>query len=77
MEICKPNIRFLGHNIGEGKTIPIERCINFADKFLDKITDKNQLQIFLGNLNYISVFYKNLAADTVILFDRLKKNPPP
>ncbi|CAN0887121.1 hypothetical protein LINGRAHAP2_LOCUS15538, partial [Linum grandiflorum] len=41
-----------------------------------KIRDKTQLQRFLGSLNYIAEFYKNLAYDVKPLFDRLKNNPP-
>ena len=77
MSLFQTNIRFLGHNIEQGKIIPINRSIEFASKFPDKITDKTQLQRFLGSLNYISPFYKNLTQDTAILYDRLKKQPVP
>ncbi|XP_060195278.1 uncharacterized protein LOC132624529 [Lycium barbarum] len=53
------------------------RSIEFASKFPDIITDKTQLQRFLESLNYISPFYKDLAKDTSILCDRLKKIPKP
>lgn len=56
MSLFQTNIRFLGQNIEQGKIIPINRCIEFNYKFLDKITDKTQLQRFLGSLNYISLF---------------------
>uniref|UniRef100_A0A1S4D1I9 Reverse transcriptase/retrotransposon-derived protein RNase H-like domain-containing protein n=1 Tax=Nicotiana tabacum TaxID=4097 RepID=A0A1S4D1I9_TOBAC len=36
---------------------------------------KTQLQRFLGSLNYISPFIKDLAKDTALLYERLKKNP--
>lgn len=75
MMIFQTKVRFLGHNIEKGKIIPINRSIEFASKFPDIILDKTQLQRFLGSLNYISPFYKNLASDTAILYDRLKKNP--
>jgi hypothetical protein len=51
--------------------------VEFAEKFLDKITDKTQLQRFLGSLNYIIHFYKDCAKDRKILNDRLKKDPSP
>src|SRR5262249_3614238 len=76
MNLCKTEMRFLGHNIKNGTIIPISRAIEFASKFLDEIKDKNQLQRFLGSLNYIADFYKNLAQDAKPLFERLKKNPP-
>lgn len=69
-------VRFLGHNIELGTIIPIDRAIEFADKFPDEIKDKTQLQRILGSLNYVADFYKELAQDAKPLFQRLKKNPP-
>nr|KAJ0191649.1 hypothetical protein LSAT_V11C800445870 [Lactuca sativa] len=60
-------VSFLGHNIEKGKIIPINRSMEFASKFPDKIIDKTQLQRFLGNL----------VKDTTILYDRPKKKPVP
>jgi len=77
MALFQTNIRFLGHNIEKGKIIPIQRSIEFASKFPDIITDKTQLQRFLERLNYISPFIKDLAKDTSILYERLKKTPKP
>jgi hypothetical protein len=37
---------------------PIDRAIQFADKFPDVILDKTQLQRFLGSLNYVADFYQ-------------------
>ena len=45
-------------------------------KFPDVITDKTQLQKFLGSLNYIRPFYRGQAEDIHILQQRSKKNPP-
>ncbi|MFS7982223.1 putative nucleotidyltransferase, Ribonuclease H [Helianthus anomalus] len=75
--LFQTNVRFLGHIIEKGKIIPINRSIEFANRFPDKIIDKNQLQRFLGSLNYIAPYYENLARDSSILYDRLKKNPKP
>ena len=36
-----------------GQIRPIDRAIQFADKFPDVITEKTQLQRFLGSLNYV------------------------
>jgi hypothetical protein len=47
------NIRFLGHNIVQNTITPTNRLLQFVDKFPDEIKDKNQLQRFLGSLNYI------------------------
>ncbi|XP_060202143.1 uncharacterized protein LOC132630590 [Lycium barbarum] len=73
MSLFQTKVRFLGHNFEKGKSIPINRNIELASKFPDIITDTTQLQRFLGSLNYISPFYKDLAKDTSILYDRLKK----
>ncbi|KAG5587049.1 hypothetical protein H5410_047483 [Solanum commersonii] len=75
MALFQTNVRFLGHNIERGSISPINRSIEFASKFPDIITDKTQLQRFLGSLNYVAPFIKDLAKDTAIIYDRLKKNP--
>jgi len=49
-------IWFLGHNIHQGTIIPIDRSIEFANKFSNQILDKTQLQRFLGCLNYVGEF---------------------
>ena len=77
MKLFQVQVRFLGHMISQGKIIPIERSIEFASKFPDNILDTKQLQRFLGSLNYVSDYYKDLAKDTAILYSRLKKNPQP
>ncbi|KAI8535201.1 hypothetical protein RHMOL_Rhmol10G0155500 [Rhododendron molle] len=77
IKLFQTKIRFLGYNIHQSKIVPIDRAIQFADKFPDEITDKNQLQRFLGSLNYIAEFYKDLRKICQPLFDRLKINPPP
>ncbi|KAL4181482.1 hypothetical protein AMTRI_Chr12g237500 [Amborella trichopoda] len=76
MSLFQTKIRFLGHNISQGTIIPIDKSIQFADKFIDIILDKKELQRFLRCLNYIVDFYQNLAIDGKPLYDRLKKNPP-
>ena len=77
MILFQTKARFIGHNINKGKIIPINRSIEFASKFPDEILKKTQLQMILGSLNYISPFYKDLAKDTAILYDRLKKSLSP
>ena len=56
---------------------PINRAIQFTDKFLDEIKDKNQLQRFLGNLNYVLDYFQGLRKICRPLYKRLEKNPPP
>ena len=75
--LFQTNIRFLGHNIHHGTIIPINRSIEFADKFPNQILDKNQLQRFLGCLNYVADFFPQLSNLIKPLHDRLKKSPPP
>ena len=60
IKLFQTNVRFLGFNICQSQISPIDRVIQFADKFPDQIIDKNQLQRFLGSLNYVSDFYQNL-----------------
>ena len=50
---------------------PIDRAIQFADKFPDVITEKTQLQRFLGSLNYVTDFYKDMRKQCKPLFDTL------
>jgi hypothetical protein len=59
------------------KNAPINRSLQFADKFPDEIKGKNQLQRFLGSLNYISDYYENLRIICKPLYQRLQKDPPP
>ena len=76
INLFKNKIRFLGHNIYKGTLSPIDRAIQFADKFLDEIKDKNQLQRFLGSLNYVSDYFQGLRKICRPLYKRLEKNPP-
>ena len=76
MVLFQTKIKFLGHEISNGEIIPINRSIDFADKFPDEILDKTQLQRFLGCVNYIVDYYKNLATKAVKLVkSKVKKLP--
>ncbi|XP_015164425.1 uncharacterized protein [Solanum tuberosum] len=75
MALFQTNVRFLGHNIERGNISPINRSIEFASKFPDILTNKTQLQRFLGSFNYVAPFIKDLAKDTAIVYERLKTNP--
>ena len=76
INLFKNKIWFLGHNIYKGTLSPIDRAIQFADKFLDEIKDKNQLQRFLGSLNSVSDYFQGLRKICRPLYKRLEKNPP-
>jgi hypothetical protein len=76
MKLFQTNVQFLGYKIQYDRVQPVARVIEFAEKFPDEIKDKTQLQRFLGCLNYVSDFYKDLAKDRKILTERLKKKPP-
>ena len=71
IKLFQTHVRFLGFDIHHGLIKPIDKAIQFVDKFPDKILDKTQFQKFLGSLNYISDFYQNLRQQCKPLFDRL------
>ena len=77
IKLFQTKFRFLGYDISKGKIRPIGKAIHFADKFPDVIIDKTQLQRFLGSVNYIDDFYKDLRKQCKPLFDRLQSDPPP
>ncbi|KAL5846543.1 hypothetical protein ACOSQ3_010067 [Xanthoceras sorbifolium] len=81
VEIFKKTEFFMGSlekkNIFKLQRSVTDWAIVFAEKFLDKIKDNQQLQRFLGSLNYLADFYKDLAKDAKPLLARLKKNPIP
>ena len=60
MKLFQTKIRFLGHDIHQGKYKPIGRSLEFANKFPNEIKNKNQLQRFLECLNYVFDFIKDL-----------------
>jgi hypothetical protein len=77
IKLFQTKIRFLSFDIFEGQIRPIDKAIQFADKFPHVIIEKTQLQRFLGSLNYIANFYKDLTKHCKPLFDRLQNNHPP
>ena len=60
INLFQTKVRFLGHHIHQGTFTPIQRLIEFADKFPDEIKDKKPLQHFLRSLNYVSNFIQDL-----------------
>ena len=77
ISLFQTRVCFLGHYICQGTVTPIERSLNFTNKFPEKITDKTQLQRFLGSLNYVLDYYSNISRLSKPLHDRLKTNPIP
>ena len=74
ISLFQTRVRFLGHYICQGTVTPIERSLTFTNKFPDKITNKTQLQRFLGSLNYVLDYYPNISRLAKPLHDRLKTN---
>ena len=74
INMFQTKIRFLGHHIHQGTITPIQRSIEFANKFDDEIEDKKQLQRFSGSLNYVSDFNQDLSQLCASLRQKLKKN---
>ncbi|KAK9134325.1 hypothetical protein Syun_013655 [Stephania yunnanensis] len=76
MNLFQTEITFLGFKISNQTLTPVNRVIAFASKFPDQLIDRHQLQRFLGCLNYLSDFYKNVAQDRQCLQELLSsKNP--
>ena len=69
IKLFQTKVHFLGYDIVEGQIRPLDRAIQFADKFPNVITDKTQLQTFLGSLNYVVDFYKDMRKKCKHLFD--------
>ena len=62
IKLFQTKIRFLGHEIFQGKTKPIQK------QNKDEIKDKKQLQRFLGCLNYVSDYFKALRMNPYIKY---------
>jgi hypothetical protein len=77
ISLFQTRVPFLGHYICQGTVTPIKRYLTFTNKFPDKITDKTQLQRFLGSLNYVLDYYPNISRLAKPLHDRIKTNPIP
>ena len=77
IKIFQTKITFLGYQIYQGTITPIKRSLEFVDKFPDEIKEKQQLQRFLGCVNYITDFIPNIRIICAPLYSRLRKNPPP
>ncbi|CAN4091661.1 unnamed protein product [Withania somnifera] len=73
IKLLQTKIRFLGHDLFQGTYRPICRAIEFSRKFPNEITDKTQLQRFLGSLKYVADFIPKVRNICKLLYDRLKK----
>jgi len=62
-EFFKTEIKFLGRKISGGNIGMMNHSLAFVDKFPDHLTSKEQIQRFLGCVNYISGFYQDCAKD--------------
>jgi len=76
IEIFQTTIKFLGRMMCNAHISLQKHALEFADKFPDVITDKNQLRRFLGCLNYVNNFYQGCASEKRIINKRLKKSRP-
>ena len=74
INLFQTKIRFLGHHIYQVTITPIQRSIEFANKFPDEIKNKKQLQCLLRSLNYVSDFIQDLSQLCASLRQKLKKN---
>jgi len=72
IKIFQTKIRLLGYEIYKGTITPIQRSLEFADT--DEIKEKQQLQRFLGCVNYIADFIPNIRIICAPLYSRLRKN---
>nr|KYP44611.1 Enzymatic polyprotein [Cajanus cajan] len=74
IKIFHTKTRFLGYEIFQGTKTPIQRSLEFADKFPNEIKDKTQLQRFLGCINYVADFIPNIRIICAPLYSRQKKS---
>ena len=74
MEICKERVKFLGHEIGEGKIYLQEHIAKKILDFPDRMDERKTLQQFLGIVNCARNYIDNLAKLAGPLFVKLRKN---
>ncbi|KAH9328950.1 hypothetical protein KI387_001058, partial [Taxus chinensis] len=76
MEIFKDEMDFLGITVKDGCIEMLSHIVSKIQEFPDQIIEKVQLQRFFGCINYVAGFYKDIAADIILLNKRLRKNAP-
>lgn len=74
LKLFQTFVNFLGYHIKNQTITPIKRVIQIIQKFPDQITNKKQLQWFLGCLNYVLIFVKDFIKERKLLQNRLQKN---
>lgn len=75
INLLETKVRFLG--IYQGTITPTQKLVQFTYKFPNEIKDKKQLQHFLGSLNYVLKFLKDISQLCAPLKQRLEKDPIP
>lgn len=77
ISLVQTKVRFLVHHVSCGTITPTKRSLEFANKFLDRIINKTQLQRFPGSLNYALNLCPNINSFTNPLHNRFKLNSEP
>ncbi|QQP39551.1 Putative tick transposon, partial [Caligus rogercresseyi] len=72
-EFFKDSVEFLGHSVSKDGFKPLKSKIEALEK-IKSPKSKEDLQRFLGMIQYYSQFIKNLSKWTVTLYPLLKKN---
>ncbi|XP_071727451.1 uncharacterized mitochondrial protein AtMg00860-like [Rutidosis leptorrhynchoides] len=77
MILATTQIDFLGMTINNSQYHLQPHVAKKLLEFPDMLSTTKDIQQFLGIVNYMSPFIKNLSHLTKPLYDMLKKNPPP
>ncbi|KAL5746059.1 hypothetical protein ACOSP7_027205 [Xanthoceras sorbifolium] len=75
--IAQQEIDFLGMHISHGRYSPGPHIAHELLKFPDSNLSREEIQQFLGTVNYIRDFLPHVATYTSLLSSLLKKTPPP
>ena len=71
MQLFQQTIEFLGVIIGDGKILLQPHILEKILTFPDKIEETKELHKFLGLLNYVKPFIKNLSRIADLLFSKV------
>lgn len=75
LQLGQPSVKFMGHIISSEGILPQESKVKAIEN-MQPPTNVKELQRFLGVVNYLGKFIKNLSQETVSLRSSLKKNVP-
>lgn len=75
LQLGKSSVKFLGHIINKDGIAPQESKVKDIEN-MQPPTNVKELQRFLGVVNYLGKFIKNLSQETVSLRTSLKKSVP-